>query len=503
MKKIILIAIVFTQLLIASIDKVTEIAEHDTLRVVVPLGGTRASTGTGFLINTEGYLITNNHVVEGSRGRFILKNNYDEYKDVTLVKTYPKHDIAILKINNYNKKTFLKLQKPSTIKKGLNVYPLGFPGGADMLEGLSFNATLSAGIISKIDIATEGKFPKNYKFIQIDAAINHGNSGGPLLSKTGTVLGINTLGRNNTQGIFWAIHVEELIKILDKNNIKYTIDDGNIGEVNRMKNIWIILAVFGALVIGILIYISKKKHTVTAEVDEREISRLVKEKILKHGGSSKSVQEPKGDKENRTSSMNISLIPRSKNLQEINNTSKKELIVGRSKNSDVSIDNAEVSKEHVRLLLKGDVVEVTDLGSTNGTYIDGKKLEANKKYILTKGQSLVIGSEEVVYKIQGNSHREKIDTDNILSSISGKYPEITKDGIVGRSQESDIVIDNKNISRKHLRVDFLNDCIYITDLESANGTYINGKKISPNQKMELQKGQNLVIGSEDVVYQLV
>lgn len=514
MKKIILLITLSAQILFGSIGLITEMAEHDTFRVVVPLGDNKASTGTGFIINKDGYLITNNHVIEGGRGNIFVKNNFDKYPDVTLIKTYPKHDIAILKINNYSKTTFLKLQKPSTIKKGLNIYPLGFPGGGDFdRESLTYNATLNAGIISKIDISRDGKYPPNYKFIQIDAAINHGNSGGPLLSKNGTVVGINTLGRNNTQGIFWAIHVEELIKILDQNNISYTIDDSNIGETNNMKKLWIILVLFGVLVVGILIFISKKKQSV-AEVDEREISRLVKDKIKKYDNSNSNevVANDVAVSENvelpgKTRMMSITLVSNNTMLPEINNLNKQEIILGRSNIYDVVVDNASVSKKHLKFIMHGNLVEVVDLDSTNGTYIDSQKLIANQVYTLEIGQKLVIGSEEVTYAIKDLNHHSSNKV--LLSCIDYKYPNISKEGIVGRNGACNTIIDNSHVSSKHLNVSMEYDTaisprkhIYITDLGSTNGTYIDGHKLEKNEQVEILKGQKLVIGSEDVVYQL-
>jgi len=513
LKKIILLITLFVQILFGSIESVTEIAEHDTFRVIVPLGNNKASTGTGFIINKDGYLITNNHVVKGGSGKIFVKNNFDEYKDVSLIKTYPKHDIAILKINNYKKTTFLKLQNPSTIKKGLQVYPLGFPGGADLLEGLTFNASLSAGIISKIDITTEGKFPPNYKFIQIDAAINHGNSGGPLLSKNGTVLGINTLGRKGTQGIYWAIHVEELIKVRDENSIDYIIDNDNIGDTNNMKSLWIVLALFGVLVLGILIFISKKKNPV-AEIDEREVSRLVKEKIQKHDNRNANgvVSDELKVNENveslgKTHMMSVTLVSKNTMFPEINNLNKQEIILGRSDISDIVINNASVSKQHLKLLMRGSLVEVIDLGSTNGTYIDAKKLTPNQSYTLELGQKLTIGSEDVIYMIKDLNN--KLSSKTLLSSIDKKYPNICEEGIIGRNDKCDTVIANSKVSSKHLKVSVVYDTaltpqkhIYITDLGSTNGTYIEGKKLRVNESIELKAKQTLIIGSEEVVYQL-
>lgn len=505
MKKIFILSILFMQLLIASENFVTEIAEPNTFRVIVPLNTEGLSSGTGFVINKEGYVITNNHVIKGNKGIFLVKNKFEQYKKVKLIKTYPKHDIAILKIQNYSKETFLKLQKPKTITKGLKIFPLGFPGGADTLEGITFNPTLNAGIISKIDIATRGSFPPNYKLIQIDAAINHGNSGGPLLSKNGTVVGINTLGKDGTQGIFWAIHVEELIKVLKQNNIAYTIDDRDIGETNNMKMIWIVLALFSLIIIIAIAYMTKIKNS-RVGVQREDLSKIINDKIQEKIYKDNNVEDISLDVSNdesiesdKTRMMSISIISKDASLPEINNMSQQEMILGRSPSSDIIIKNQSISNQHLKLIMQGNIVKLTDLNSTNGTYIDGNKLQPNKEYILESGQKLVIGSEEVTYTIAGSVKVPKNATKTIVSE-NKKFKDITQSGIVGRSKESDTVIDNTNVSRKHLKVAFTNDKVYITDLGSVNGTYIDGKKLEVNQKVELHQSEKLIIGSEEVVY---
>jgi TRAP transporter TAXI family solute receptor len=188
--------------------------------------------------------------------------------------------------------------------------------------------------------------------------------------------------------------------------------------------------------------------------------------------------------------------------------------IGRSSACDIIINKEFISSRHLKLILKGDKIEVIDLGSTNGTYIDGEKLEPNKTYTLAKDQVLVIGSEEVSYQIKGSNNKSssKIKKQEvILSSLNQVYNDITKEGVLGRSDECDIVIKNENISRKHLMIRKeirttlhpSSPDISITDLGSANGTYIDGKKLPVNESVIIEKGQTLVIGSEDVAYRVL
>jgi pSer/pThr/pTyr-binding forkhead associated (FHA) protein len=207
------------------------------------------------------------------------------------------------------------------------------------------------------------------------------------------------------------------------------------------------------------------------------------------------------------------LLPSDMHFPSIEFNLKETVSVGRNTACDIIINKEFISSRHLKLILKGDTVEVIDLGSTNGTYIDGEKLEPNKTYILTKGQVLVIGSEEVSYQIKGSDNKSssKIKKQEvILSSLNQVYNDITKEGVLGRSDECDIVIKNENISRKHLMIRKeirttlhpSSPDISITDLGSANGTYIDGKKLPVNESVIIEKGQTLVIGSEDVAYRL-
>jgi len=512
MKKIIIWMFLLGTFLLANSEK----AEENTYRVIVPLpDGLHLSAGTGFFINKDGYLITNNHVIESNINKFIIKNKFREYKDVVLVKTYPKRDIAILKVKNYTKKTFLELQSPESIKKGLEIYTLGFPGVADLLEGMSFNSSQTKGIISKIDISHNPQYPENYKFIQIDALINHGNSGGPLFSKKWTVLGINTLGAEGTN---WAIHIEELIKTLDENNIKYTLSTEEIGTLDTTKmqenlsaiqsnsKLLFIAISFIVAVLMLIIYFVKKNSNTS--VKSGELSKLIRSKMKKYKKREEIIPTPPSPQpqppKKKTVSILESLVPENSSLPIINLESKKSITLGRSNECDITINDTEVSKKHLRITLVGSLVEVEDLDSANGTYIDGKKLHAHKKVILQKDERLLVANENNVYSIKG-SKRKTVDTSIaklIPEDLSLPIIEIRGKIIIGRSQKSDITIDNSEVSRVHLELQMKNGKVQVTDLGSRNGTYINGIEVLEGNSAYLLAGDQLVIGSEDVVYKI-
>ncbi len=141
----------------------------------------RRSGGSGFFISSDGYLVTNHHVVDGADEIVVRLEDRREYK-AKLVGTDEASDIALLKIDSDERFPYLKFGDSSSLKRGEWVIAIGSP--------FSFEQTVTAGIVS-------GKGRQNLSqqyvpFIQSDVAINRGNSGGPLLNMQGEVVGVNS-----------------------------------------------------------------------------------------------------------------------------------------------------------------------------------------------------------------------------------------------------------------------------------------------------------------------
>tara|TARA_Y100001970_G_scaffold259728_1_gene341038 strand:- start:1267 stop:2430 length:1164 start_codon:yes stop_codon:yes gene_type:complete len=217
------------------------------------------STGSGFIIDKEGYIVTNYHVVKKVILDIDSKNN-----KVIIVKMYggrsfnvypeniyfdPLTDIAIFKIDSDNF-DFPIIGDSDNVKVGEEVVALGNPLG---LFDISFEPTATKGIVSarNIDFGLDEDFGSVYKnMIQTDASINPGNSGGPLLNKNGEVIGINTfvitgseeykgsVGLNFAIPINRAINIIEELKKYGKIDRRYNtgIEITDINEV--IKKIW-------------------------------------------------------------------------------------------------------------------------------------------------------------------------------------------------------------------------------------------------------------------------
>lgn len=167
--------------------------------------GDQTVSGTGFFITDKGYILTNNHVVEGTKEVTIILSDGTEQK-ASIVGTDRYSDIAVLKTNR-NIPAVAKLGNSDVLQPGESVIAIGSPLG-------NFKNTVTVGVVSATGRAIDtGNGYQIENLIQTDAAINQGNSGGPLVNLAGEVIGINTLVVRNTnsgnvaEGLGFAIPV--------------------------------------------------------------------------------------------------------------------------------------------------------------------------------------------------------------------------------------------------------------------------------------------------------
>jgi serine protease Do len=172
------------------------------------------SLGSGFVIDKEGFIVTNNHVVEGADKIKVKLYGGDEY-DAEIVGRDPNTDLALIKIKPDKPLPELRLGNSDDLKIGQWVAAIGSPFG---LEN-----TLTVGIVSaKGRVIGSGPYDD---FIQTDASINPGNSGGPLVNMKGEVIGINTAIIAGGQGIGFAVPISMATGVIDQ--LK---DDGEVSR---------------------------------------------------------------------------------------------------------------------------------------------------------------------------------------------------------------------------------------------------------------------------------
>jgi len=165
-------------------------------------------TGSGVIISSDGYIVTNNHVIDGATDLEITLNNRKKYK-ATLIGTDSKNDIALLKIDAEKILPYIPFSDSDNLNIGEWVLAVGNP--------YNLTSTVTAGIVSAKGRDLQGNYSTD-SFIQTDAAVNPGNSGGALVNSRGELVGINTAISTKTGsyiGYSFAVPSNIAKKIID------------------------------------------------------------------------------------------------------------------------------------------------------------------------------------------------------------------------------------------------------------------------------------------------
>jgi S1-C subfamily serine protease len=169
--------------------------------------------GSGFILDKEGHILTNNHVIDNAQTVEVTLWNKKKYK-ATVIAQDKNHDIALLQIHDAQGLEPATLADSTNLVVGQRVYAIGNPFG--------FSGTMTRGMVSAIRSIQMPSGNKIEDAIQTDASINPGNSGGPLLNSRGDVIGITTLiasnpngGADQSAGIGFAIPIATAKAVLD------------------------------------------------------------------------------------------------------------------------------------------------------------------------------------------------------------------------------------------------------------------------------------------------
>ena len=163
--------------------------------------------GTGIVISSDGYIVTNKHVVSGARTVQVVMSDGTRHSDVSVIGADPLNDIAFLKMKGVKDLPVASLGDSGTVRVGQNAIAIGNSLG-------QYQNTVTSGIISGLGrpvTAASSELGSRVEsltdLLQTDAAINPGNSGGPLINMAGQVIGINTAIAADAQGIGFAIPI--------------------------------------------------------------------------------------------------------------------------------------------------------------------------------------------------------------------------------------------------------------------------------------------------------
>ena len=201
------------------VDKVSEsvVSIITSVKTTSFFGRTSESqaAGTGIIVTSDGYILTNKHVIEGANKISVVLDDGTTYTDVKVAATDPLNDVAYLKISGVSDLKAAKLGNSKTISVGQQVIAIGnalgqyqnsVTSGIISGTGRSLTATDSTGTMS--ETLTD--------MIQTDAAINSGNSGGPLVNAAGEVIGINTATSYSAENMGFAIPISSVKGMLSQ-----------------------------------------------------------------------------------------------------------------------------------------------------------------------------------------------------------------------------------------------------------------------------------------------
>ena len=186
------------------------------------------ATGSGIIISKDGYILTNNHVVEEADKVIVKVRSGREYT-AEIIGTDPETDVAVIKVDHaFDPGEVAAIGNSDDIKIGDWAVAMGNPLGLDW--------TLTVGVISargRSNLAIQGGGPSYQDFIQTDAAINFGNSGGPLCNIHGEVIGVNTAINPSGQGVGFAIPANMAMKVVDQLRSSGAVSRGYLGLLPR------------------------------------------------------------------------------------------------------------------------------------------------------------------------------------------------------------------------------------------------------------------------------
>ncbi len=187
-------------------ESVVSIVTSVTTRSYFGQSYTGSAAGTGIIVSSDGYILTNKHVIEGASNISVVLDDGTTYKDVEVAAVDSLNDVAFLKIKNVSDLKAATLGDSKTITVGQQVVAIGNALG-------EYQNSVTSGVISgtgRTLTATDSTGSMSEKLsdmIQTDAAINSGNSGGPLINAAGEVIGINTATSSTAENMGFAIPI--------------------------------------------------------------------------------------------------------------------------------------------------------------------------------------------------------------------------------------------------------------------------------------------------------
>ena len=391
--------------------------------------GISIGRGTGFVINDDGYVATNHHVIKGGLRLYVNPDGSTvslvtavRQPNAKLIWASSELDLAILKVNDpdtFTPVTFAKILP----RKGESVFAVGYPGAADQnnIKGsrdMTSDATVTDGVLSRSYLGSWRKTP--LQLVQHNAEISWGNSGGPLFDECRRVIGVNTrlaprkIGKQVVvaPGAFFASNISELMKVLDERKISYSsTNERCLSQEDQLQNMLrnsIFIGIAGFLVLTALLVVAlRRPREKVVQLVERA-SRSFRSGSGSSGGgrpaAPTNVPRGSGDATVRAGDDTGSLPRFGLTLDGYDTEGKKYKVqidkgdlvqgvtIGREPpDPRFTIHNDEVSRQHATMYAKDGMLYVRDEDSTNGTFLNGRSVRPRYSEIAGNGDELRFG----------------------------------------------------------------------------------------------------------------
>lgn len=417
--------------------------------------------GSGFVINDEGYAVTNQHVLQppelsgGTRhvGLFVPDGGWskDKLRRVTVIWESAELDLAIIKVDGLKRPalSISALQHTKSPKKGDKVFAVGFPGAADASPGGALSTTLTSGIVGKVFIGRGGRNQTDRPIIQHEAGVSPGNSGGPLFNECNQVIGVNTFVATSkfivrreggrvvargaaVSGVYYSPHVSSLIVALKSRNIPFKSTTKLCSPAGSGPSTLVVTAIALVLVLGgvavVMLVLRRPRERVVQVVET--YSQMLRRK----GGEDGMAPRPL----------------------------------------------ATAPMEAVGTVPGQHPMPAAAAGAAAPTHSGGPA--ASSGWALSGFDS------------DGKAVRVSVANETLASAARGL--------VIGRQESlSDLVLDDNTVSRRHARVVELNGGVGIVDLNSSNGTAINGQLLAPyKDPIPLSTGAKIEFGDVKLTF---
>ena len=465
--------------------------ERSVLRIVTQTNqGT--GTGTGFVINDRGYIATNVHVIDGGNLIKAIPTNSNTMYDVEVIAMSHELDLAIVRAPGINLPPVKLSLAP--VKAGQKVWAIGYPGGADRDDSLARDPTVQDGVIGRT--FSGAWHTQRLDIIQHNAPTNPGNSGGPLLDDCGRVIGVNTQASlvviaspsdgvtrvPHAAGIYWSSHIEELVKLLQNHNISYqsennpclpATDEAALQEARRKAD-----------------ELQRKADELQRKWDElRRKSDATNEEVKKTRQEAEEARRQANEMQQLVQDLQRQADAARRQFliwgTLLGSLTLVALLLGFRKPRQQIVRVAEQMSRPIRRRRDGSVQEPPIRQGSDAVLQEKQQIE-NQHPRPTRGLVLAgfDGNNDVI-RIELSP--EKFEGQRLGLSL-GRHPELV-----------DEIIQDENVSRRHLRITARQDQFYIEDLNSTNGTFLNGHRLSPFHSTQLDYGSTVALGGLEVM----